>query len=485
MRSRPTTSLEAALLALLGLLTSTCSGDRAAAAGDGHEVVLEAAGPDAEAPEATPAEPTRLYLRTASVDITPGLGTVLGGYGPPGGTRKATGVNDPLLATAALFTNDAGQALLLISADLEGWSADQADTGPGLRDVRAAVVDALADAVPLTAAQVLVGASHSHSATDMMGFWQKKNTPIPQSQLEQHRAWLVQLALAAASAQAVEVRLATGSSLLSGYTTRDQACSPELDEAVGVLQARRAIDGEPALTVVSFAMHPTLLGVGNRKVSADFVWGLRTELEAATGAPMLYLQGFEAAVHEGPALEALPGEPGSFERAYAMGQVVADAVLTTLPSLVESTDAGLESRASAVDCPLTGELLIAAIERFGVPFRTWYKTEQGYTVPGVEVSWHRLGPAELIAFPGEGSPGYARKLRALVASPLALPVSQGNDALGYLVDPDEIAADTTGQLAANELKMGLGAGGGPCVWDAQAALGWFGGAWRSPGTPRR
>lgn len=470
-----------ALVLTLGLLAA-CSDGSASDAIDGPVDV--AAAPDAVDTETLPSTPTRLFLRVAEQDISPPLGTVIGGYGPPGGTRRVTAIHDPLMATAALFTNDAGQAFLVIGTDLEGYFADLGDTGPGLRDVREAIVLALADTVPLAPQQVLVTSSHSHSATDMIGFWQKKNTPIPRALLDQHLAWLVGVAAAAAAAEPVEVRLATGSTRLEGYTARDQACSAELDETVGVLQARRVSDGSPALTVVNYAKHATMLGVANSQASADFVWGLRSELVAATAAPLLFLQGFEAAVHDGPKVEELPGETGSFERAYAMGKVVADTVLAALPSLVDSTDLGLETRSTLVDCPMTGGLLIAAFEKFGVPFRTLAKDEAGYTVPGIEVSWHRVGPAELVVFPGEGSPGYARKLREHVAGSLVMPVSQGNDAMGYLVDPDEIAADTTGRLANNELKMGLGAGGGPCVWDAMTSLGWFDGGGAKPSSER-
>jgi hypothetical protein len=476
MASRRTISREAPLLIVAMLVLAACSGGGDAAA-DATDAASDAALADGS--DAAVASPARLFVRTAELDVSPPLGTVLGGYGPPGGTRKATDVHDPLMATAALFTNDAGQAFLLIGADLQGWFADLGDTGPGVLQVRQAIVDALAGSVPLSIEGVLIATSHSHSATDLIGFWQKKSTPIPLALLEQHRDWMVQLARAAAAAEPVEVRLATGSTRLEGYTARDQDCSPELDDTVGVLQARRVTDGVAAVTVVSYAKHPTMMTVGNSKASADWVWGLRTELTAATGAPVIYLQGFEAAAHDGPKVAELPGEPGSFERAYAMGKVVADTVLATLPSLVASDDVGLLARTTAVECRMTGELLIAAVEKFGVPFRSWTKGDDGYSVPGVEVSWHRVGPVELIGFPGEGSPGFARKLREHVVSALAMPVSQANDALGYLVDPDEIAADTTGQLAANELKMGLGDGGGSCVWAAQVSLGWFDGGWQA------
>jgi hypothetical protein len=465
-----------ALVLSLGVVTA-CSGGSSGKPDVAHDAVDATADADVlETPSTTPA---RLFLQVATQDISPPLGTVLGGYGPPGGTRKATAIHDPLMATAALFTNDAGQAFLLIGTDLQGYFANLGETGPGLDAVRDAIVEALADTVALSRDQVLVTMSHSHSATDMLGFWQKKNTPIPPAQIDQHLAWLVGVAAAAAAALPTEIRLAHGATRLEGYTARDQACSPELDDTVGVLQARRAADGSPALTVVSFAMHPTMLQVGNSQASADFVWGLRGELEAATSAPMIYLQGFEAAVHDGPRMAELPGAAGSFDRTYAVGKVLADTVLALLPELTESADPGLETRATRVDCPMTGELLITAFEKFGVPFRTLIKDETGYTVPGLNVSWHRVGPAELMVFPGEGSPGFARKLRERVASPLAIPVSQGNDSLGYLVDPVEIAADTTGQLASNELKMGLGAGGGPCIWDALLSLGWMDGAWNT------
>jgi hypothetical protein len=54
-------------------------------------------------------------------------------------------------------------------------------------------------------------------------------------------------------------------------------------------------------------------------------------------------------------------------------------------------------------------------------------------------------------------------------------VAQANDAMGYFIDPESAAKDTTGQLEGYELQMGLGPPGGPCMWDAHREMGWFDG----------
>ncbi|MBI5481732.1 MAG: hypothetical protein HY906_22945 [Deltaproteobacteria bacterium] len=54
--------------------------------------------------------PARFLVGYAEVDVTPPVGTIMGGYGPPGGFRRATGTHDPLLAQVAVIANDADQA---------------------------------------------------------------------------------------------------------------------------------------------------------------------------------------------------------------------------------------------------------------------------------------------------------------------------------------------------------------------------------------
>ena len=412
----------------------------------------------------------------AEVDVTPADGTVMGGYGMPGGLRVSTGVHDPLRAQATLFQNPAGRAFLLIEVDNAGWFWEFGGTGPGLREVRDRIVEGLAGRVTLQARDILIATSHSHAAPDMMGFWQELREPIPRAQLDQHADWLVDVGVRAAD-ELVPATLHTGSTTLTGYTGADSHYTDRLDDTVGVLQAR-GLDGKPLVTFVNYGKHPTLLPEGNTLASADFVWGLRSELESETGAPVVFLLGFEAAVHDGPRVAELEAAD-DYERAYAMGKALADAVRPVLDGLAASDDTTIVARETTTSSPVEGSIMVQVYEMLQMPFRTISGREGAWVLDEMPVSWHKLGPVELVAFPGEGTPAYSFRLRDHVVSPLAFILANANDAIGYLVDPETAAADTSGQLEDYELRMGLGAPAGPAVWAAHEGLGWFDGAWKT------
>jgi len=413
----------------------------------------------------------RLSFGYGEVDITPPAGTILGGFGFPGGLRRVEGVNDPLLAQAALFTSDTGAAFLVISMDVAGYFYDFGDWGPGLADLRRSIAAALAPGVTLEPEHILIAASHSHAATDLTGFWQEYGQGVPVELLDWHIERVTAAAVAAA-ADLGEAELYHGATELVGYTGRDKGCSEVLDDTVAVLQARKA--GAPAVTLVNYAKHTNLLPDENHIASADFVWGLREELGASTGAPVMYLNGFIAAVQRGPKMSEVPGDD-IFAVTYNMGKILAEAVAAILPDLTAATHHDIRHRSTTFRCAVEGDYATTLYELLHMLRR--YVTEEGEQVfvDVIEASWHQLGPVEFAVFPGEGTPETSLELRARMASPGQFVVGLGNDSLGYIVDPVSLANDPTGQLMEYEVQMGLGLPAYDCVWGAMASLGWFDG----------
>lgn len=416
-------------------------------------------------------------LGYAEADITPPVGTEMGGYGVPGMNRVTIGTHDALKAGVAIFSNDSGDAFMIISCDLAGYLWDFGDWGPGIKALRQSISDALEPTFAIRPEHIVVTSSHSHGATDLMGFSQ----PIgegPDPALLQSTIELITAAAVEAASDMKEVTLLFGSTPLSGLSFRDRDCSPVLDEDVSILQARDAAD-KVLLTIANFAMHPTTAGEDNRLASADFVWGFRSEMADATGAPAMFLQGFEAAVH---GRYNFSGGDDMWDRVYENGADLAAAVLDAQDELVPATDFGIDHRAATYSCVGSESFMVDAVTYMDMPKRFMTKNDDGtITVDEIEISWHRIGPAEFVVFPGEASPEYSVMAKSRMVSPFRFAIGLGNDALGYIVEPESIANDATGQLEGYELKMGLGPLSGPTAWAALEGLGWFDGAWAEGG----
>lgn len=416
-------------------------------------------------------EATILQFGYAEVDITPPVGAILGGYGFPMTARRATGTHDPLLAQLALFHNDIGDAFVIVTVDAAGYSFDFDDWGPGILAVRQTMASRAWPRLTLAPEHIVITGSHSHAATDLTGFWQDaEEGPDLDYLLFVENALSAALLEAAASLQTAELWL--GHTRLPDYASRDDDCSDIIDDRVEVMQVR-AIDGATLATLTNYARHPTIIGDENTEYSADYIWGYREALQAHTEAPALFIQGFIAAVHGGPA----PIEGGDeWERAFNFGTIIANAVVELEPNLVQVDALDIRHRSQRYECEVQGAYMIQAKRLADIPQRTVRDDGETLVAENIEVSWHAIGPIEFATMPGEPTPEYGYMLRERMVGEHQFIVGLANDEVGYIIDPESIAKDTSGRLEGYELRMGLGPAGGPCTWQATEAMGWFDGA---------
>ncbi len=462
------------------LIVSACSGDDATPIdgdSDSTDTLENEASVDGDADddqETPPIDPTLFYFGYGESDITPGETGLLGGYGIPGVHRAIEGVHDPLMAQVALFVNDAGQAFMLIGVDAAGYFYEFGpDGGPGIREVRQRISAALEEIVPLSPFDILISSTHSHTSTDLLGFWQDLGEGVSVDLLEFVSDGIVEAAVTAADSL-TEAKLLFGMTELVGFTGRDDGCcSGVVDNEMAVLQVQD-LNGDILLTTANYAKHPTQLPWNDNLASADFVYGFRSEIKALTGGEGLFIQGFCAAVHGGPRSGEATGAD-DYEKAYNLGGIIAETALAIQEELVEADQFDIRHRHKVYPCKVEGGYILDALKYFDMPKRSFTREGDSVIADELEVSWHKLGPAEFASFPGEGSPTYSLKLRDRMVSPTSFIVGLGNDELGYLIDPDDIAADPTNRLIEYELLMGPGLPGGPAAWDAMESLGWFNG----------
>ena len=423
---------------------------------------------------AGPGKATGFRMGYAETDITPPVGTIMGGYGMPGMNRVTTGTHDPLMGQAALFVNNLGEALLIISVDLTGYMWDFGSWGPGIKVLRGSITDALAPTVNIRPEQIVIASSHSHGATDLMGFSQAYGEGPNKELLDAHIKNLTALAKAAAS-DLRDVKLFFGMTELAGLSSRDKDCSPVIDNSVAIIQARD-LTGKVIVTIANYTKHPTVAAESNRLASADFIWGYRQEMKIATSAPAMFLQGFEAAVH---GKYSFYDGDDMWDKVYEIGHDLAHAVIDVQGSLAPAGQFDIQHRATTYSCPSVDSFMVDAVTYLDMPKRYMTRTKDGaLAVKEIEISWHKLGPAEFVVFPGEPSPEYSIMAKERMISPWKFAVGLGNDATGYMVEPGSLAGDTSGQLAGYELRMGLGSLAGPRAWEALESLGWFNGGWK-------
>jgi neutral ceramidase len=254
-----------------------------------------------------------LLAGSAKIEITPAVGTPLAGFGG----RRSTGVHDPVYARAMVISNGSA-TLAIVSADVLAMTDDLSE----------AVVARIGREVPISKANILITATHTHSGPGALGqrFWEQFAAGAFDPR---YFDWVVErMARAVVTAHRnlepssmMSFRV-DGGEWVANRVIPDGPVDPELQ----VLLFRS--EHSPSRTfLVNFAAHPTVLRSRNRLVSGDFPGFLSAELEKTEGTIALYTSGALGEVKARP-----PSGKGVFERAEKMGQIMAKTIQNAIPA---------------------------------------------------------------------------------------------------------------------------------------------------------
>jgi hypothetical protein len=206
-----------------------------------------------------------------TVDITPGLGIPMGGYGARKGV--ASGIRDALLARV-LVLSDGTTELAIAVCDLVGVSEE-------LVEMVREIVEAEAG---IPGSNVLVGATHTHSgpaairgrdAADYVSVTARKVAGA--------------ILQAKSSLQPVTLKVGTVEVTSISQNRRDPA--GPVEPVATVLLAAPEGNGPAVATLVNYACHSTVFEHDNLDYSPDFPGAMARFLERELGGTAVYLQG--------------------------------------------------------------------------------------------------------------------------------------------------------------------------------------------------
>ena len=235
-----------------------------------------------------------LKIGAAKVNIDPPLPVDPQGYV----RRRESAVEhgDPLLVTA-LAVEASECNTVVLAADLAGQDHRMAE----------AMRSAVADAVPVSPANVLINASHSHAAPwarsdgAKLGGGHDSLTDAEVAYTNRLPHDFASAALQAWNARR-PARVAGGTGQASGLAVnrRERTAdgntilgwNPDLsmDDEVPTIRIDD-LDGYPIATITAFGCHPVVVGPDIPKTGSDFVGPLRRRVEEIRGGVCLFLQG--------------------------------------------------------------------------------------------------------------------------------------------------------------------------------------------------
>lgn len=274
-------------------------------------------------------------------DFTPVTSQFLAGY--PHVPRMSEGAHDPLLSSALYLEQD-DTRLLMIANDILFVPTPLVDRARRT----------ISDATGIPPSQILISATHTHSAPKvsepLVPDPNPVAPPVDEAFLDQLTDAISEAGIAAAR-QSVEATLSFARADATGIGTNRHDPTGPSDHELPVLAARAVEDGRWLAIMLVCSMHPTVLHEDSRLVSADFPWAARQVLQE-------HLVGDECAVlhHMGCAGNQSSRHvttANTFAEAERIGKILGAALLDACEDLVDEPDPILAVATRSIDPPRT------------------------------------------------------------------------------------------------------------------------------------
>jgi hypothetical protein len=212
----------------------------------------------------------KLQVGAAVVDITPGVGLAMGGYGARQGV--STAIHDSLNVRTFVL-HDGRSHVVVAICDLVGVPAD----------LVAAAREQIEKDTGIPADNVAIGATHTHSGpllrdVDVPGY-----IPVTAKKI----AGSVAMALR----NLAEAPLKASSASVTSISQNRRHPDGPIEETAKVLLAAPEGPAAPVATVVNYACHATVMEYDNLDYSADFPGAAMRFLERNLGGAGVYVQG--------------------------------------------------------------------------------------------------------------------------------------------------------------------------------------------------
>lgn len=379
----------------------------------------------------------------ASVDISTPAEIPMGGYGTfflkeP---RMSIGVHDPLYASAVVLESGEGQRAALVSVDAVGLSG-----------VQVGRIEAILKKRIHPQLHLIVASTHTHHSPDTLGLWGS----LPRSGRNSPYMKRLEAGVIEAVVSAFDDRTAVRIFRKNGRhenSTSASSIAADLQDAFVTLLFKAADSGELLGTITQWAAHPTVLGMENNALSADYIGAFRETLRRSLApVPHLYFNGAIGKVYpmipeaDGGTLTTDlftdgvrdPDVSDDYKKVTTVGVRFAESVLQAPEhEVVERGVHEFSMCHSSIQFPVDN-LLFKLASQLGV-----VETRIRLGKLRSRISSLSLADMIFVSVPGEIFPKLLNKIpRDFFGGKTPIFVGMGQDWLGYFVEPSDYDDDT-------------------------------------------
>lgn len=347
----------------------------------------------------------------ASRVVTPDpLLPVSGGVGPSAPAKTKFG---EILVTVMVFENS-GERVAFVNADFLGFPAVLGNR------VRAGVKS-------IPPANILIGASHTHSAPDCYAFPDEKGgTAADLKYLDSLCNQMSETIEAAVkSLRPAGLRIATGEA--RGRIAYNYYAEQLYDPRCSVIQAVDS-GGKPLATLVNYAIHPEVIGASRGICSPDLVGPMRDRIRALGGGDGMFMNGVQGGMVTADNRAENGKERNDWAECQRIGNLLAEEAMRIVRDAPVQQNPELKCWSRQVGFQVESPLMRAILK--GSPLKY---PDDGRGGIQTQVNLVHLGNAQILTIPGEALPNIGYFLKRRMRADHNLLFGLTNDAFGYLL----------------------------------------------------
>jgi len=338
---------------------------------------------------------------------------LVGGIGPSHAATRKEGD----LTVRALVFEEGTNRVAIVSSDFLCFPAVLGNK------VRAAV-----EGIP--AANILIGATHTHSAPDCYGFPDDKGAtssdPKYLAMVCQRMAEAINEAIA--KLQPASLKIATGPA--KGKIAFNYYAEHLYDPRCNIIQALDATS-HPIATLVNYAIHPEVLGSGVGICSPDLVGPLYDEIAAKGGGTGIFMNSAQGGMVTADNRLDNGKDARTWEECQRIGTLLADEALRIVQDASVQSDPALFCAARQLVLPVDSP-----------DMRALLKLMPGYTASSensvtTQLNVINVGNAQILTIPGEALPNIGYYLKRKMHGQHNLLFGLTNDAFGYILTKED------------------------------------------------
>ena len=336
--------------------------------------------------------------------------------GGVGASHRVTRKEGELNVRALVFEQE-NTRVAIVSADFLGFPATLGNK------VRAGIKE-------IPAQNILIGATHTHSAPDCYGFPDGKGgTSSDPKYLETVCARMIEaIHEAVSNLQPAKLKIATGKA--KGKIAYNYYAPQLYDPRCHVIQALDA-SGKPLATLVNYAIHPEVLGNSVGICSPDLIVPLYDRIAAKGGGTGIFMNSAQGGMVTADNRQPEGKDARTREECLRIGTLLADEALRIIQDAPEQASPKLACFARPLTLPVDSPLMRALMKE--LPGGPGGDTKSVTT----QLNVVNVGNAQILTIPGEALPNIGYYLKRKMRAQNNLLFGLTNDAFGYILTKED------------------------------------------------